>query len=261
MITDQFLHRLPISVVRQLGPGADEHGNDCGIACTLGWMQGYKIHDIESLSVDKAYNRIEPCEDTELSGGDLITLMATFGLSAGWRANLTVIDLFEYLSRGQGVIALIWYEPLVTAGLTERTQFKKCHFVAPCGIDGESVLVMDPYREKRNLQSIPFDIWNKAWMGPGPEIMPICGAVIISRSIYGTTPIVPITTGNVTPGEYKTTGYLYVRDKPASDGVRLLIQLPKNQVVQVEDVTEDGRWAFVNAPKAGWVDTKWLIRI
>jgi hypothetical protein len=254
-----FCRTLPVPAVSQLGAGADEHGNDCGPACAIALLRGYRQRGAETLTPDAVYNAIRSQDDKTLGAGELLVYMNQFGLQTDWRANLSVCDIFNQLTNGRPMICLIWYGVLVDARLTKKTKYLEGHFVVAVGIDIEGVAIMDPYRTVDNLQSIPLEIFHKAWTGPNFEVMPIRGALIPSRSIYATTNSSPF--GNILlPGTYKTTAYLYIRELPKSN-TKLLYQLANGAIVNVEETTEDGRWCYVTTPVGGWVDAKYLKKV
>jgi predicted double-glycine peptidase len=251
---------LPVPFVSQLGAGADDHGNDCGAACVLMLLRAYACAGSSVLTVNQVYDGMNKTDDIFLSAGDLLSYMSARGLSTDWRSNMDISNIFADLVNGRPSISLIWYKPLVDAGLTEKKNFTGSHFVVTVGIDGRDVYILDPYTTAGNPVAIPHPIWIKAWTGYDWQKMPICGALIPLTSVLEIPETIP-DENKPRPGSYIcTSATLTVRDIPAEVGFRLTGFLVKNQRVLVLGFAGTNyEWANIEKP-AGWVRASYLKR-
>lgn len=153
---------LKVPYVSQIMDGALQHNNDCGAACAVMMLRAYGV--ALETSVDKFYDQIIPSGDISLTAGSIQANMRRYGLPCTWKGGLTPAQVFEYLLDDKPMMALIHYDPLVIAGLTQKSGFRGAHFVVVVSIDIASVGIRDPYRNDGiELVEVPHKVWDLAW--------------------------------------------------------------------------------------------------
>ena len=131
--------------VSQIGIGANEHHNDCGLACCS--MDLLAAKDI-FVQVDEWYKMDgwgAPSLDVGTTSYQLSLALGLFGVRS-YRGNaLTIGDIHVYIDKGLPVIPLVDYKVLSDAGLTYyKGDF--LHWFVVMGYDKDNVIVLDPYR-------------------------------------------------------------------------------------------------------------------
>lgn len=157
-----------VPYIPQVGIGADGQHNDCGAASDAMLIQFFKV---PCPTVDELYKEVSPNGDYYLSYGNLFKLLDTRGIDADYDVLVSNGELYEYLTRGAPVIALIHYGSLSTI---RPNSFKGAHFVVVIGMDMKYVYIHDPLN---NISSgecvqIPIALWNDAWQttdGDNPQ--------------------------------------------------------------------------------------------
>jgi hypothetical protein len=96
--------------------------------------------------------------DNALAAGEIQTLLASYGIKNDWRVDVPLHDVFDNLVMKKPMIALIHYEVLVRAGLTQKTAFLGRHFVVITGVSNAFVYIHDPYRDDGKGENIPVPV-------------------------------------------------------------------------------------------------------
>lgn len=148
-----------VPYVGQVGEGANEHGNDCGptsVAMVL------KFFGIDVPTVDKLFNEVQPSGDGYTSFGDLCKLLSARGVDVDYDAGISNGQLYEYLTKGAPVIALIRYGAL---SAIRPNKFTGSHFVVVIGMDLDTVYIHDPLNTPTSGEcvKVPLETWNSAW--------------------------------------------------------------------------------------------------
>jgi len=102
---------LNVPYYGQVGPGADEHNNDCdaGASKSFGEYAGAVMSAIDTI-----YHEVMPTGDSYLSVGNLLSGLSKRGIKCEWDVNYALKDLWEVLSNGSPAIALIRYGALAS---------------------------------------------------------------------------------------------------------------------------------------------------
>lgn len=153
---------LSVPYVSQITPGALQHNNDCGAASVLMVARAYS--QAKNMTVDQIYDKIAPAGDTPLSAGGLQAVLNFYQIKSKWMAGVHIHDMFDTLYERRPIIALIHYDPLVKAELTEKKVFRGAHFVVVVGMDIKSICINDPYTTGggENLE-VPIAVFEQAW--------------------------------------------------------------------------------------------------
>ena len=135
--------------VSQIGVGANDHHNDCGLACCS--MDVLAAKDI-FVPVDEWYKMDgwgAPSLDVGTTAYQLQKAMALFDVRTTSGSALSIANIQGYISKGLPIITLVDYGVLSDAGLTYyKGDF--LHWFVVMGYDSNNVIVLDPYR--------PYDI-------------------------------------------------------------------------------------------------------
>jgi hypothetical protein len=261
MITPIVPPVLKVPPVQQIGPDANEHNSDCAIiALSLLWA--YKL--AQGMTPNAFYNFINPVGDGGLDEGAVEAEVERLGLPVTWKVGLSMGDVFNYLSANRPMMALIHYGPLVTAKLTQFSDFTGGHFVAVVGIDTYNVYIIDPYHSDGLGQiAVPLDVWHEAWGlahldGGNPDF----GAMICDLPIQDLSkpaPQYPQYMVSVTGGSTAN-----VRNGPL-DSSAILGYIANGQVVSVDMVDSfHGRSHFLarsGFPAGGWIWSAYLVKV
>jgi predicted double-glycine peptidase len=158
---------LPVPYVSQLGAGADKHNNDCGAASGAMLLRAYKL--AANITPDQFYDETGADGDVYLAVSQIQKVLTKYGLKSEWRANLTLLQLLEYLRSQKPVLVLFKYSVLVDAKLTEKKQFRGPHFAVVVGMDSKFVYINDPYYTGKGGEAKPYpiDIFLNAWNATG----------------------------------------------------------------------------------------------
>lgn len=174
---------LPVPYLSQIGDGAEKHRNDCGAACAVMLLRAYTN---TTMTSDQFYALFNISGDPYLSVPTLRAAMGKMGLLTGFKAGLSMADLFNTLATGKPVMVLIRYKTLEDAGLTER-HYEGPHFAVGVGMDSKYIYLHDPLYTRPSdgeAHAYPLDIFWKAWKDvaldpqyPNPERSAIIPAV------------------------------------------------------------------------------------
>lgn len=175
---------LPVPYLSQIGEGADNHRNDCGAVCAIMFLRAYTNITMTS---DQFYALFNIQGDPYLSVPTLRNAMGKLGVLTGFKAGLTMADLFNTFATGKPVIVLIRYKTLEDAGLTEK-HYEGPHFAVGVGMDSKYIYLHDPLYTNfsdGDAHAYPLDLFWKAWKDvaidpkfPNPErsaIIPVVG--------------------------------------------------------------------------------------
>jgi GH25 family lysozyme M1 (1,4-beta-N-acetylmuramidase) len=167
VIDGSRLKALNIPYIPQIGPGADQHQNDCGAACGAMIVSGYKD---AMITPDEFYYKTGVTSDQFLSFGAVKYVLANYGITAEYQAGLTPGALYEILASKRPVICLILYSELVKAGLT-TSKFQGFHFVVAVGITIDGIIIHDPLHDGQQwrFMIIPFEVFFSAWKAAGDD--------------------------------------------------------------------------------------------
>jgi len=148
-----------VPYVGQVGPGADEHGNDCGPACAAMVM---KFFGVDTPPVDALFNEVQPSGDSYTSFGDICKLWDARGIDADYAQEVGLGELYEYLIKGAPVVALIRYGALESI---RPNTFKGSHFVVVIGMDLQNVYIHDPLNNVSTGECVPvpINLWISCW--------------------------------------------------------------------------------------------------
>lgn len=163
---------MAIPFVSQVGPGADQFHNDCGISASAMGIRSFNVGLTDS--VDRMMTMVVPAAEAGKRGvyiHELQALFALYGIPTELLRNQSIASLFALLAANKIVIPLIHYQPLVDAGLTEFKNFGAAHFVVAVGTKvlaggQKSVIIHDSYATSAAtgaFREIPFAVWDKAW--------------------------------------------------------------------------------------------------
>lgn len=151
--------KLSVPYVGQVGEGANLHGNDCGPASAA---MVIKYSGADCPTVDKLFDEVQPAGDAYTSFGDLSKLLDARGIDVDYGQGVSNGDLYEYLTRGMPLIALIRYGALATI---RPNKFTGSHFVVVIGIDLDTVYIHDPLNTPTSGEgvAVPLAMWEDAW--------------------------------------------------------------------------------------------------
>ncbi len=163
---------LPVSYVRQKGPGADQHNNDCWAASAKILLDTYKA---TKLSVDQFFDIAMPVGDKGLFYWELLPLLASQGLKCDSFPEPSLATLYTHLVSNKPVIVLVDYGVLVDAKLTQFTAFRGGHYMVATGADIQDVCFHDPYRTNDSgiHLAIPIPIFLRCWQAGIAPRLPI----------------------------------------------------------------------------------------
>lgn len=248
------MNTLPVSYVSQLGTGAAEHNNDCGSASALMLLRTYNL--AKNTTVDQLYNSMTPIEDTALGFGAMQSRMASYGLKTEWKADMLIETTFGFLRTKKPVLALIHYAPLVDAGVTEKVNFRRAHFLVITGIDLDYIFINDAYRtdNKANI-AVPIDIFEKAWKES------ILDGNIASSCVIPTVPIkdLSVVIPPVNDSYALTVKGLNVRGGPSTDyPILRIIWQAQTPVIHCSGPITNGYIQLTD--KSGYVYFAYLIK-
>ena len=152
--------------VSQIGAGANDHHNDCGLACCS--MDLLAAKDI-FVPVDEWYKMDgwgAPSLDKGTTSYQLYLALQLFGVRSYMGNALTIADIHTYIDNGLPLIPLVNYKVLSDAKLTYYTG-SFLHWFVVMGYDRDNVIVLDPYRpENIGLKiMIPNQIFLNSYMG------------------------------------------------------------------------------------------------
>jgi len=181
-VQGEFMNILPVVDRSQIGPGADEHHNDCGPASDAMLLRTYNL--AMQVTVDELYNQLVPAGDVPISASALMRQMTSYGLKTTWYIETKTDQVYGYLRARRPVLALVHYGTLVDAGFTQFTSFRAGHFLVITGIDLDNYFVSDPYRSDGKYDvAIPIAVFEKAWKDCTIDGNPVGGCIV---------PILPI---------------------------------------------------------------------
>ncbi|BCY18698.1 hypothetical protein hrd7_25470 [Leptolinea sp. HRD-7] len=152
-------HKLSVPYVGQVGDGANGHGNDCGPASAA---MVITFAGAVCPTVDKLFDEVQPAGDAYTSFGDLSKLLDARGIDVDYDQGVSNGKLYEYLTRGMPLIALIRYGALARI---RPNLFTGSHFVVVIGIDLDTVYINDPLNTPTSGEGIavPLEMWEDAW--------------------------------------------------------------------------------------------------
>jgi hypothetical protein len=179
--------------------------------------------------------------------GDMREFMTAFGVKSSWLTGCTFRNIQAWVESRRPAIALIWYQPLVDAGLSHYKPGRFTHFVVVVGATDDSVIIHDPYypAELGAYVTVPESVFMDAWNAVPPAYGPKCGAILPVGSIGDTT--MP-----QEPGRYKViaTVMLNVRSGPGMS-YPVVGSLKYGEVV---NVTENlGGWGKIGAQRYAYM--------
>jgi hypothetical protein len=224
---------LNVPYVSQLGPGADRHSNDCGAACAAMLIGAYTG---DTIPPDEVYDQTGAPGDIYLSASHLLSVLRTYNVPAAWDQDLPLGELFELLAGKKPFIALIKYQALRDAGLTQ-SQFSGMHFAVVCGADVRSVYLHDPLWRDMGGQwlAVPVELFMQAWDEAGSDPAapnPTRGAVVPTAGLGFDVP---------SGKRYKVT---------ATDGLNIR-RLPTTKS-QIVGGLSYGSLVYIDSENTGW---------
>jgi hypothetical protein len=186
---------LNVPYTSQKAPGANLHNNDCGAASMSMMLKAFGL--AKDLTVDELYDAVNPTNaDVGLAAGSIISKMSAIGLKASWKVFSSPAELFTTLQAGKPVIALIHYEPMVTHGFTQFTNFKNGHFVILAGMDIAKIFVQDPDRDDgKTVTDVPIDVFWEAWGQCALDGNPCFCGIVSDNPITDLSQPIPIPVG------------------------------------------------------------------
>ena len=154
--------KLSVPYVGQVGDGANGHGNDCGPASAA---MVIKFAGADCPTVDELFDEVQPAGDAYTSFGDLAKLQDARGIDVDYAQGVSNGELYEFLTRGMPLIALIRYGALASI---RPNKFTGSHFVVVIGIDLDTVYIHDPLNTPTSGEGIvvPLAMWEDAWGNP-----------------------------------------------------------------------------------------------
>ena len=131
--------------VSQIGTGANDHHNDCGLACCS--MDTLAAKDI-FVQVDEWYKMDgwgAPSTDIGTTAYQLQRALALFDIRSKTGSLLTIENIKNYINGALPIIPLVDYGVLSNAGLTYyKGNF--LHWFVVMGYDNDNIIALDPYR-------------------------------------------------------------------------------------------------------------------
>ena len=239
---------LPVPYISQVGVGASYSGVDCGPACTAMLMKAYRPDF--NASVDVLFKRVRTDKFALTDFTALTTLLREEGLDAIRMNNLTMSQVFDILRTGRPILALINYEILNKAGLTQKKDFFGNHFVVIVGMDGDVIFTHDPYCTGDNGESVPYplEFFETAWK----TCAPARNGLVPVRSLYPEE-------NDRYPALYRIrlTGNNKLYDGPDGNFVEYYSGGAGDQLTIYG---ESGRWGLVRPWPGHWIDMegKWV---
>jgi len=239
---------LPVPYVSQVGPGADQHHNDCGAAAGAMLVEAYTGN---AISPDEFYRKTGMSGDKYLSAYQIMTVMKSLGVDSTWYKDLTQADLYGFLIRQRPVIALISYATLRMAVKTEST-FSGPHFAPVVGMDISSVYIHDPLwaDEGGRALAVPLKAFNLAWASTGD----------VNPNIHYGAIVPAVGIGEDASATYKarvTATWLNVREGPDASYPTIGPALRFGEQVTVYEV--DGKWGRIGPTH--WIHLGYTERI
>ena len=242
---------LNMAFVSQLGVGAGDHHNDCGLACCSMLLLAAK--DI-FVQVDEWYKMDgwgAPAFDTGTTSYQLQKALNLFDVRTAIGSVLTLAKMRDYINKALPFIPLVDYKVLSDAGVT-RYKGNFLHWVVVMGYDENNIIALDPY--------VPYDIGGK---------MIIPNQVFLNSYRSSYLALVDSIEGGTMPITYNgkvTTASLNVRETPPENGVmgNKIGGLVLNNSVYIErsTITVDN-WGNVTASNnstnpIGWVSMDYI---
>lgn len=175
---------LSVPYIGQVGPGANEHGNDCGAA----ELQGvFTYAGKPAASVDALYNEIFPSGDAYLSVAGLMQASFKRSIDCDWDAPISTDRLVALVKAGNPVIALIKYGDLAKI---RPNPFKGSHFVTVIDGDDKTVTIHDPLNSPTSGANIkvPRAMWDDCWTGLDDQ-NPDRGGIIFNLQMVQQSPV------------------------------------------------------------------------
>lgn len=189
------MNNLPVPYISQITPGALIHNNDCGAACAL--MVARTYNQAKDKTVDQIYDRIAPAGDIPLSASGLQAALGYYGVKSLWMAGVHIHDMYDVLADWKPIIALIHYDPLVKAELTEKKSFRGAHFVVVTGMDIKSICIHDPYTtESGENLDVPIVVFEQAWSQCNLDGNPDHAGIFMTLPIQDLTATIPVPVTN-----------------------------------------------------------------
>jgi len=239
---------LPLPYISQVGPGADNHRNDCGAAAGAMLVEAYTG---QAITPDEFYRKTGLSGDRYLSAYQIMNVMKDLGVNATWYKDLTLPDLYSFLIRKRPVIALISYATLRTVVKTESS-FTGPHFTPVVGMDVSNVYIHDPLwkEDGGKAMAVPINGFNRAWASSG-EVNPNIhyGAIVPTAGI-----------GEPQTSMYQakvTATWLNVREGPDASYPTIGPALRYGEVVTVHE--EEGKWGRIGP--SHWIHLGYTERI
>jgi len=195
---------LNMTGVSQIGVGANDHHNDCGLACCS--MDVLAAEDI-FVPVDQWYEMDgwgAPDTDIGTTAYQLQRALALFDVCSNTSTSLTIEKIRDFINKGLPITPLVDYGVLSNAGLTYYSG-NFLHWFVVMGYNNDNIIVLDPYR--------PYDIGLKILIPNQIFLNSFRGSyLVLADSIEGGT--MPVTyNGKV------ITASLNVRATPPINGV------------------------------------------
>lgn len=247
------MNTLPVPYSPQLGTGADQYSNDCLEASGKGLAGAYKL--CLNMTVNDIYNQIRLAGGNPTYEAQMQQFLASKGLKTDWKV-LTLHDLFDNLVTKKPMIVLIHYGTLVTAKLTQFTDFKAGHFMIVVGIDIVNVAVNDPYRSDTsgiNLL-IPINVFMRCWKDATIDNN------ISYCALVPQLPICDLSTPSVTWVDYliiSTCNAINVRSQPIESSTTWVRFAWRGEVLHVVGNLTNG---YVQLTDGTWVYAAFLVK-
>lgn len=136
---------LNMAGVSQIGATANDHHNDCGLACCS--MDLLAARDV-FVQVDEWYKMDgwgAPSTDIGTTAYQLQRALGLFDVKTVRGTSLTIQKIVDFINKGIPIITLVDYKVLSDAGLTYyKGSF--LHWFVVMGYDRNNVIALDPYR-------------------------------------------------------------------------------------------------------------------
>jgi len=223
--------------VTYLSQQTNEIRNDCGPACAAMLINAYTS---QVVTINDYYSQQNITPGGLQAVGDMREFMADFGVRSSWVTGCTFRNIQAWIDSKRPAIALIWYQPLVDAGLTYYKPGRFTHFVVIVGATDDAVIIHDPYYpgEAGAFVTVPKDVFVEAWNNVPPAYGSKGGAILPVEPLGDPMP--------QEPGNYKViaTVALNVRAGPGAS-YPVVGSLKYGAVVNVSEVL--GGWGKIGA--------------
>ena len=177
---------LPVTFFSQLGEGASDHNNDCGLAfCS---MATYAIKG-NVVNVDDWYQMggwHAPNGDVGTYAWQLVEALGIFEINSIVETTLTIDVIHRAVDAGQLICPLVAYSYFSNAGLTQFTGSFN-HWFAIIGYDKDNIIILDPYRTDDGRMIVPNQLLLNSYLG---------SYLICLDSVQGEMPMPDIDTTN-----------------------------------------------------------------